>query len=537
MPIESILSALPSLPNGPGVYRMINASGKDVYIGKAKNLQKRVSSYTVWHRLPHRLKQMVHQVDRVGIVTTPTEIEALLLEAQLIKRYRPEYNILLKNGHPLAYIALSPHEFPRLQVQKTPDASNSVWKIGPFLSRAPLQSMMDIIHKGFLLRSCTDFVFSQRSRPCLQYYIQRCSAPCVGKISAQDYAQHILDLKQTLKVKMHTLQHILQEKMQLCAKNHAYDQAALLRDQIQALSQIMPSQISSAAGKADVIGCAFSSGRACIHIISWRDGATYGCDTFFFDRCSPQDGPYVLSCFLQQFYKDNAPPDRIILPYAADDLADFRLMMRHHFQKVPHCVVPKRGPLFALHNQAHQQARDALVHHGGSVREHNTIMGQAADLFSWKTLPQRIEIYDNSHHQGTDAVSVMVVHNGNQWDKKSYRTWSMHTNDDYDMMRQVIKRRLQSTRMPLPDFMIIDGGKGQLSAVESAFQELGHTPIPLIGIAKTLPHDTIFLKDGTALDLPEHHPVLHWVQRMRDEAHRFAITTHRRKRERSAFKI
>jgi excinuclease ABC subunit C len=529
MPVESIIRALATLPSGPGVYRMINAAGKDVYIGKAKNLVQRVSSYTKMHRLPHRLKQMVHQVDRVGIVTTASEIEALLLEAQLIKRYRPPYNILLKNGHPLTYLALSNHAFPRVQRHKTTDTSQSLWKIGPFLSRGPLQIMMDLMHKGFLLRSCSDVVFQQRSRPCLQYYIQRCSGPCVGKITPSAYADSVAAAKVFLKGKMHDVRKDLKEKMTQCVKNHAYDQAVVLRDQLHAIDHLMPSQTSAAAGKADVIGWAFSGGQACIHVMSWRDGATYGCETFFFDAFQAVDGPYILSQFLQQFYKDIGPPQRLILPCVPDQVDDFRLMARHLFQKTPHCIYPKRGPLEALLCQANQQARDALAHHGTSQAAYQGLMDQAAGLFSWRSIPQRIEIYDNSHHQGSSAVSVMVVGNGAVWDKKSYRTWSMNTGDDYAMMRQVMTRRFSNTRDPLPDFMVIDGGRGQLSVVMSVLKSLGRDSIPLITICKTIPHDTIFLADGTALDLPSHHPVLHWVQCLRDEAHRFAIETHRRK--------
>jgi excinuclease ABC subunit C len=529
MPIESIVSAIASLPACPGVYRMINAAGKDLYIGKAKDLQKRVSSYTRLANLPHRLKQMVSQVACVGIVTTATEIEALLLEAQLIKRYRPPYNILLKNSNPLAYLALSNHVFPRVQMQKNPDQTGSLWKIGPFLSRTPLQVMTDLVYKRFLLRSCTDVIFAQRNRPCLQYHIQRCSAPCVGKISASDYNNQVLAAKNFLKGDIQKAQKELKEEMHIFVRNHAYDQAAGVRDQLQAVDQLALGQIGGAAGKGDVIGWAVHSGGACIHIVSWRDGATYGCETFFFENASPKDGPYILSCFLRQFYSQNPPPSRLILPFLADEIDDFSLMMRHHFQKIPHCIVPKRGPLLALLNQAHQQAYDALLHHGHSQASHSALMDQGAKVFSWQSIPSRIEIYDNSHHQGTSAVAVMVVHDGQDWDKKSYRTWSMVSNDDCHMMQQVMTRRFSNAAIPLPDFIIIDGGRGQLSAVRSVLRDLGRGALPLIAIAKTMPHDTVFLADGTPLNLPPHHPVLHWVQRLRDEAHRFAVQTHRQK--------
>ena len=533
MPIDAIRRALVSLPTGPGVYRMMNAAGKDVYIGKAKNIQKRVAHYTQWARLSHRLRQMVHQVERVGLITTHSELEALLLEAQLIKRHKPTYNILLKNDHPLAYLALSTHDFPRLHRAKTKDLDSQSWKIGPFLSRSPLQSMLDVVHKGFLLRSCSDMVFSHRTRPCLQYHIGRCSAPCVGKITPEHYAASIAKAKGFLTGKMPSVHHDLVQKMHHYVSIHAYDQAAVVRDQIQAMDHLMPSQISSAAGKSDVIVWAYQSGKACIHVTSWRDGATYGCETFFWEDCSPSDGSSILLSFLQQFYRHNPPPSRLILPFLPDDWSDFCIMMRHAFQSVPHAVVPKRGPLKSLLDQAQNQAQDYLRHYCVNQSIHSQILAQAIPLFSWPTSINRIEFYDNSHLQGTHATAVMVVHNGNTWDKKSYRTWSMDSNDDYEMMRQVIMRRFSKSRLPLPDAIILDGGRGQLSVVQSVLTHLGYETIPCMAIAKTMPHDTIFLHNGTALDLPEHHPVLHWVQQMRDEAHRFAITTHRRKREKS----
>lgn len=533
MPIDAIVRALVSLPTGPGVYRMINAEGKDVYIGKAKNIQKRVTHYTQLARLSHRLKQMVHQVARVGVITTNTELEALLLEAQLIKRHKPAYNILLKNDSPLAYLALSAHDFPRFHGIKTKDLENQLWKIGPFLSRSPLQSMLDIIQKGFLLRSCSDVFFSQRTRPCLQYHIGRCSAPCVGKITQPDYTASIESAKAFLTGKMPSIQHDLVQKMHHYVQIHAYDQAAIVRDQIQAMDYLMPSQISAAAGKSDVIAWAYQSGKSCIHVTSWRDGANYGCETFFWDECTISDGATILLSFLQQFYTNNPPPARLILPFLPDDWSDFRMMMRHNFQKVPHAVVPKRGPLKSLLQQSQNQAEDYLRHYSLNQCAQNHVLAQARDLFSWPKSLSRIEIYDNSHLQGTHATAVMVVHNGTTWDKKSYRTWSMNSNDDYEMMRQVMLNRFSKSRLPMPDALIIDGGRGQMSAVQSVLKQLDKQSISCIAIAKTAPHDTLFLQDGTALDLPEHHPVLHWVQYMRDEAHRFAISTHRHKREKS----
>ncbi|MBM3631954.1 MAG: excinuclease ABC subunit UvrC [Alphaproteobacteria bacterium] len=532
MPIDAIKHAIASLPLGPGVYRMINAAGKDLYIGKAKNIQKRVTHYTQWDRLSHRLKQMVNQVDRVGVITTNSELEALLLEAQLIKRHKPTYNILLKNDNPLVYLALSKHVFPRLHSIKSRTLDGESWTIGPFLSHSPLQSMIDIVQKGFLLRSCSDAVFAQRTRPCLQYHIGRCSAPCVDKITPADYTASIESAKGFLTGKMPAIQDDLKQKLYQYVHNHAYDQAVIVRDQIQAMAYLMPSQISASAGKSDIIAWAYQSGKACIHVTSWRDGATYGCETFFWDECGLSDGPTILLSFLQQFYGKNQPPPRLILPFLPDDWSDFCMVMRHSFQHVPHGIVPKRGPLKSLLEQAQNQAQDALTHYCTHQGVQNHVIDQATVLFSWPKSINRIEIYDNSHLQGTHATAVMVVHNGYTWDKKAYRTWSMDSNDDYDMMRQVMMRRFYKSRLPLPDALIIDGGKGQLSAVQSALDQLNLT-IPCISIAKTLPHDMIVLHDHTPMVLPEHHPVLHWVQSMRDEAHRFAINTHRRKRDKA----
>lgn len=579
MTVETLVTALKTIPSDPGVYRMVDSSGKDLYIGKAKNLYKRVSSYTRVAMLPHRLKQMVHHVQEVRVLVTKTELEALLLEANLISRYQPPYNILLKAGQSFSYLVISEHPFPRVYRQRSP--SSEGYCFGPFLSTAPLELIMTCLYRAFLLRSCSDTVFSQRTRPCLQYHIKRCSAPCVGKIDAESYKEMVHQAIRFLRGQAPSLRQEMTREMERLSKAQEYDQARMVRDRLEALSHMTTSyQTDSRIPEADVFALSYQHGTSCVQLMCFRQGIPCGAESFFFPDTAPQDAGDIMNAVVRAIYAQNPPPARIILTHPVSAPEDLILLFRHLFQKVPHFVYPRRGDAYRMMKEAQRNGDQALTRQLEGQEVQTELWGQAAELLGIDHIPRRIEIYDNSHHQGDCPVSVMVVATPQGFSKKDYRVFTMHSQDDYDMMRTVMKRRF-SGKLPWPDLMIIDGGKGQLAVVCGVLKELGVQGPRVISIAKSHPHDLIYVAEFLRktpnrehdtllqtdqaisnplllqeteepvcalekdllrtlgkdikicpLPLPEHHTVLHLIQRLRDEAHRFAVNTHRRVKRR-----
>lgn len=537
MALEHLQRALATIPDNPGVYRMVNAQGKDLYIGKAKNLAKRVAQYTCLARLPHRLRQMVHHVNDVRVLITPCELDALLLEANLIKRYQPPYNILLKQGNKFAYLVLTDHPFARVQIQRSPQAPAKATVFGPFLSASPLHSLTEVLHKAFGLRSCSDHVFAQRTRPCLQFFIHRCSAPCVQKISPQAYAEDRALAERFLRGDTQAIRQQLHTQMLALADNYAYEQASRVQDQIHALDHLQPCRIQTSLKHGDVLCTVHSHGVTCVHVVCLRHGNTYGAETFFFPHTTPADGGEIMNTFCLNFYQNTPPPRRIVTNIPIQDEASLKMVMRHHFGHVPHIVQPKRGDLATLLDQCLQQAHTALQRHVATHDVQHTLWTQAADLLHLPGLPQRIEVYDNSHHQGSAATSVMVVASPQGLQPRDYRTFSVartHSQDDYAMMRQVMQRRF-AQKWPQPDVLVIDGGQGQRNAVQHIVHEELNLNIPIVAIVKRPPSDALLDARGHELDLPAHHPVLHLLQRLRDEAHRFAVHTHRKMKRKQMF--
>jgi excinuclease ABC subunit C len=542
MPVSVLHQVLSSLPEGPGVYRMLDVAGKDLYIGKAKNLLRRVTSYTSLARLPHRLRQMVHHLQDVRILTTTSELEALLLEANLIQRHQPPYNILLKKGNPFSHLVFTDHAFTRLQSQRTVSSSTSSSvpqgqaSFGPFLSGTARDTLKDVIHKVFQVRSCSDFVFDQRTRPCLQYHIQRCSGPCVGKITKEAYQKSIQEALAFLRGNRQQLVQDWTRQMHALASQHDYGRARILRDQIQALAHLRPVQTHAQLAHGDVISCQNQGGITCIQVLCLRHGAAYGAESFFFPDTTPLDAPEIMTSFLNSFYGQNPPPRHLIIDTAPEDLAGIKLVMRHHFGHVPHLITPKRGPLFALLTNVQSQARAALNQHLGNSQTQTELWKQAAQVFGLQSAPKRIEIYDNSHHQGASSVGAMVVASPQGFEKKAYRTFRFQSSkDDYEMMRQMIMRRFRQT-WPKPDLMVIDGGKGQMSAVRSILVDLGLDQIACVAIVKRPPSDALLDSQGHEIVVDDHSPVLHLMQRLRDETHRFALATHRRAKRAQALR-
>lgn len=531
MSVDLLTRALLTIPHEPGVYRMVDAQGKDLYIGKAKDLYKRVSSYRHTARLPHRLRQMISLLSEVRILVTGTELEALLLEANLIKRYKPPHNILLKEGNRFSYLTLTNHAFPKMHIQRVPSEKGACF--GPFISASSLHHLSDLIHRIFLLRSCSDFVFQQRTRPCLQYHIKRCSAPCVGKITSLTYGQSVQDTMQFLQGKTQAITEDLKDRMLVFSAHHDYDKARIIRDQIQAIQQSHASLMSTSLRHGDIIALSFSHGTTSVHIVCLRHGSTYGAETFFFPHTTPGDAYEILTTFLMQFYEKTPPPRRIILNQALWDEGEIKILFRHKFSHSPHFIFPKRGDLFKLMSQAKAQGDCALERHLSLHHMQEHVWKEAASVLKLNKVPKRIEVYDNSHYQGDCAVSVMIVAGPEGWNKKAYRTFNMVGNDDYAMMQQVMKRRFDKD-WPHPDLIVIDGGKGQLSAVCKALRTAKLSHLNVIGIAKSAPHDDILTKEGVSFGLNAHHPVVHLIQMLRDEAHRFAVQTHRRLKRKKA---
>lgn len=526
MSLDAIFSALKVIPSLPGVYRMVNAQRKDLYIGKAKNLFKRVSSYCCLSRLPERLRRMVHNATDVQVLITANELEALLLEANLIKRYQPPYNILLKEGNSFSYLVLTEHEFPRLQRQRSPVSEG--FCLGPFLSAGPLEHIMTCLHKAFLLRSCSDFVFNNRSRPCLEYYIKRCSAPCVKK--QENYNELVNQAIQFLKGNTTELSRNLERQMKEFSQMQEYDKARIARDRLKALSHIVPCQKYYGLTNADVICTAHSHGTTCVQLMCFRNGSLCGTKSVFFHSTTTHDAADILSAFIRSFYEKDQPPSRILLNHPIDDEDSLKLLFRHFFQKVPHFVYPKKGRHYKVVQQAENLALEAIQRHIKNHQVHADIWEQAKQLLCLKKIPKRIEIYDNSHNQGDCPVSGMVVATPEEFLKKEYRAFFVpgKNNDDYEMMRFVIKRRCD--KGPLADLMIIDGGPGQISVVQQTLAQFGFTDTKVISIAKSTPNDVIYVSAKDFLQLDPNHPVLFLIQRLRDEAHRFAVTCHRRKK-------
>ena len=462
MSVSTLLLALANIPSSPGVYRMVDAAGKDLYIGKAKNLYKRVASYTYAGRLSHRLRQMVHHLAQVHVVTTASELDALLLEANLIQQYRPPYNILLKEGNPFSYLVLTDHPYPRLEGQRRPAQRNPCF--GPFLRASSLKKMKEWIHQSFLLRSCSDFTFSHRSRPCLEYDLKRCSAPCVKKVSQEDYRIQVQQALRFLRGDKEKLcQEFLVRMEDLSARFH-YEQAGKVRDQWKALRQMSGGQMDGKLAHGDVIALSHRENVTCLHLECFRHGSLYAVENFFFHATDPLDGLEIVATFIQKFYGQQAPPSRLVLPFSLAEQENLRLLFQHRFGKVPHFVVPKREPSWL--RKVKEQGDLTLANYVARLSVHSLALQDVQSLLHLPHLPQRIEVYDNSHYQGECAVGVMVVANTQGFCKREYhRTFSMKGQDDCAMMAEVMRRRLAKP-WPRPDLMLIDGGKGQLSAVK-----------------------------------------------------------------------
>jgi excinuclease ABC subunit C len=546
--VAAIRNVLKTLPPKPGVYRMHDARGDVLYVGKARALRNRVTNYTQVDRLPQRLKRMVSLTRSMTIVTTNSEAEALLLEAQLIKRYRPAYNVLLRDDKSFPFILLrADHDFPRIHKHRGARRHKGEY-YGPFASAGSVNVTLNALEKLFLLRSCTDSFFSNRDRPCLLYQIKRCSAPCVGRIDKAGYAELVADAKAFLGGKSTSVQAKLAKEMEAASEALDFERAAMLRDRLKALTFIQGSQAINAAaiGDADIFALAHKQGVMGIQAFFIRGGQNWGHRAFFPSHIQDSGEEEVLTQVLAQFYEE-VPPARLLLLDRelpeADLLAE--ALSERAGRKVE-IAVPHRGDRVRLVAQAKRNAEEALDRRLAETTTQGKLLREVAELFDLAEPPQRIEIYDNSHIQGSNALGAMVVAGPEGFIKGQYRKFNIKqaaTDDDFAMMREVMERRFSRAQEEdpdrdkgeWPDLVLIDGGKGQVSAVREVFERLGIEDMPCIGIAKGPHHgregrEVFHFPDGRELTLPVNAPVLFYLQRLRDEVHRYAIGAHRTKR-------
>ena len=547
--VAAIRNVLRTLPQNPGVYRMTDARGDVLYVGKARSLRARVANYAQVTRLPRRLQRMVAQTRGMTIVTTNNEAEALLLEGQLIKRYRPAYNVLLRDDKSFPFILLrADHEYPRIQKHRGARRAKGNY-YGPFASAGSVNTTLNALQKLFLLRSCSDGFFSRRDRPCLLYQIKRCSAPCVGRIGHEDYAELVGDAKDFLGGKKTQVQAKLGDAMQAAAADMDFERAAMLRDRLRALTFIQGTQAINAdgVGDADIWALACKAGVTCVQAFFIRGGQNWGHRAFFPAHTADVPEDEALASVMLQFY-DEVPPPRSIMTdrvIAESDLLAEALCERAGGKVT--IAVPQRGDRVRLVAQAKRNAEEALDRRAAESTTQARLLGEIAELFDLPAPPRRIEVYDNSHIQGTNSVGAMIVSGPDGFQKGQYRKFNIKrpetiAGDDFGMMREVLERRFSRAMEEdpdresgtWPDLLLIDGGKGQVSAVKGVLDAMGVEDVPIVGVAKgpdrNAGRETFHTPDGRELSLPMNHPVLFHLQRLRDEAHRFAIGAHRTRR-------
>lgn len=548
--VAAIRNVVQTLPVRPGVYRMQDARGDVLYVGKAKALKNRVANYTQVSRLSRRLQRMVGQTRSMTVVTTNSEAEALLLEAQLIKRYRPPYNVLLRDDKSFPFILIrGEHDYPRVQLHRGARRAKGDY-YGPFAGAGQVRKTLNALQKLFLLRSCTDGFFNTRDRPCLLYQIKRCSAPCVDRISKPDYAELVADSKRFLEGKSTEVQAKLGAQMQDAAEKMDFELAAVLRDRLKALTFIQGTQAINAegVGDADVFAMAEKEGQVGIQAFFIRGGQNWGHRAFFPAHVADVPEDEVFSQFLMQFYEE-VPPARNVL--VDRDLAEAELLAEAMSERAGYKValsVPQRSARRRLIEQAKRNAVEALDRRLAESTTQARLLREVAELFGLSDSPNRIEVYDNSHIQGTNALGAMIVAGPEGYRKGQYRKFNIKRaetapGDDFAMMREVLTRRFKRAqdedpdrdRGDWPDLVLVDGGRGQLGVAMEVLEELGIEDVTVVGIAKGPHHgrdgrEVFHMMDGRDFQLPVNSPVLFYLQRLRDEVHRFAIGAHREKR-------
>ncbi|WP_020177804.1 excinuclease ABC subunit UvrC [Methylopila sp. M107] len=557
---EVIKAQLKHLPNGPGVYRMFDAKGDCLYVGKARSLKKRVTNYArgLGHNI--RISRMIAETAAMEFVSTETETEALLLEANLIKRLRPRFNVLMRDDKSFPYILLATeHAAPQIAKHRGARTRKGDY-FGPFASAGAVGRTIDALERAFLLRSCADSFYERRTRPCLLHQIKRCSAPCTGEISLDDYGELVSEARDFLTGKSDRVKRELNEAMSEASEKLDFERAAVYRDRISALAAIQSSQGVNPRDveEADVFAIHAEGGQTCVEAFFFRAYQNWGARAFFPKADKSMEPKEVFGSFLAQFYDAEEPPRLVLLSEDVEDRALLAEALTIRSGRKVEVSVPVRGEKKELVARALSNAREALGRHLSETSTQAKLLAGVAEAFSLPAPPQRIEVYDNSHIMGTNAVGGMIVAGPDGFSKNHYRKFTIQTDDltagdDTAMMRQVLRRRFSRLQKesprdetgksaddapPWPDLVLIDGGQGQLTAARETLAELGlDGEVPLVGVAKGMDREagreTFFMTGKTPFRLPPKDPVLYYLQRLRDEAHRFAIGFHRAKRSKA----
>ncbi|MEP1932680.1 MAG: excinuclease ABC subunit UvrC [Roseibium sp.] len=577
--VEVIADEVKRLPNGPGVYRMLDENGDVLYVGKARSLKKRVTSYTRLQGQSNRIMRMILLTTAMEFVVTKTEPEALLLEANLIKRLRPRFNVLLRDDKSFPYILVTGDHEAAAIVKHRGARKRKGEYFGPFASAGAVDRTINALQKAFLIRTCSDSYYENRTRPCLQYQIKRCAGPCTGEISTENYAGLVSEANAFLSGRSQLIKEQLAEQMATASAEMEFERAAIYRDRLTALSHVQAHQGINphSVEEADVFAIHQEGGQSCVQVFFFRTGQNWGNRAYFPKADKSLEEADILESFLAQFYDDKPAPKQILLSH---DLSEQDLLSEALTEKTGRKVevaTPKRGEKKDLVAHAVTNAREALGRRLAETSSQARLLKGVAEAFDLAAPPRRIEVYDNSHIMGTNAVGGMIVAGVEGFAKGQYRKFNIKSEDlvpgdDYGMMREVLQRRFSrllkehprsenpaATKQPegasdteeeaassgpdipsWPDLLLIDGGLGQLSVVRETLESLGITDVPLVGIAKGPDRDAgrekFFIPGRQSIMLPERDPVLYFVQRLRDEAHRFAIGSHRARRKRDITK-
>ncbi|MEE8189777.1 MAG: excinuclease ABC subunit UvrC [Kiloniellales bacterium] len=541
---EVITEAVKTLPTAPGVYRMLGHRGEALYVGKAKNLRKRVATYGRTARLPRRLQRMMADTVRIEVVTTHTEIEALLLESNLIKRLMPRYNVLLRDDKSFPYILIAgDHAFPEIAKHRGAHTRPGDY-FGPFASASAVNQTITALEKAFLLRSCSDPVFAARTRPCLMHQIKRCSAPCVGRISEADYGELVGQARDFLTGRSQQVQRRLAKSMQETSERLDFETAAIYRDRIRALAHIQSRQDINVRDvhDADVIAACQKAGQICIQVFFFRAGRNYGNRAYYpvHDKALAP-GP-VLAAFIAQFYDNKPVPEAVLLSHKPQGEALIAAALAFRTGHKVALLTPKRGAKRKLVEHALTNARESLARRLAESSTQRRLLESLAERLGLEAAPERIEVYDNSHIQGANPYGAMIVAGPEGFTKTAYRKFRIKeaaAGDDYAMMREVLTRRFSRALKEdperdsglWPDLVLLDGGRGQLSCAREVLADLGLGELAVAAIAKgskrNAGRERIFMEGRQPLLLEPRDPVLYFLQRLRDEAHRFAIGSHR----------
>ena len=549
---EVICTQVKSATQRPGVYRMLGADEEVLYVGKAKNLRKRLTSYIRSGGQSYRIIKMVQLTTAVEIIATHTEVEALLLEANLIKKLKPRFNIILRDDKSFPFILLrGDHDWPQVTKYRGARKRNGEY-FGPFASAGAVNSTINALQRAFPLRSCSDSVFETRTRPCLQYQIKRCMGPCVGRIKREDYGRLVKETRSFLKGESREVQRKLSARMQDASAALDFEAAAVYRDRIRALSQIQARQgiNTGAVSDADIIAAADEAGQVCVQVFFFRGGQNYGNRAYFPRHDRGASITEVVTAFISQFYADKLPPKQVLLSHDVEARSLISEALTIRANSTVRLIKPLRGRKRELVEQAVLNAREALSRRLAESTSQRNLLDRVAATFGLEAIPERIEVFDSSHVSGSYQVGSMIVSGPDGFVKNDYRKFNIKNEnitpgDDYGMMQEVLERRFRRLIKEdedrsgglWPNLIVIDGGSGQLGSALQTFADLGISDVALIGIAKGPDRDAgcerFFLPEREPFMLPPNDPVLYFMQRLRDEAHRFAISAHRARRSRA----